>query len=139
MAKTNNPKGRDTSGRFSEGNKFGKGRPPRAVEQDYLSVLSEVMSLGDWRKIVIRAVEDAQKGNAKARDWVSRYALGEKPKTLTDLAVRDALGVTSASEIESRAKTVAQPHIDRLLDNRTPLQKSIDIEIDGNSSEFWGV
>ena len=96
--------GRDTSGRFTEGNKYGKGRPPSAVEQDYLSVISEVMSLDDWRKVVIRAVEDAQKGNAKARDWVSRYALGKKPKTLTDLAIRDALGVTSAAEIEAKAK-----------------------------------
>ena len=129
----NKRSGRDASGKFTEGNKHGTGRLPRAVEQDYLSVFSDVMSLDDWRRVVIRAVEDAQKGDAKARDWVSRYALGSTPKTLTDLAIRDTLGVTSGAEIEALAFRAKQPLLEQVMDNKSSLQRSIEIDV----NDIW--
>ena len=66
---------RDEHGRFAEGNAGGPGRPRRTVERDYLAVLSEAVSLDDWRAVVARAVDDAKAGDARARDWLA-WAIG---------------------------------------------------------------
>lgn len=85
--------GRDTSGRFTDGNPGGPGRPRRATEHDYLAVLSEACSLADWREIVEKAVVRAKQGDAKACEWLASYLVGQprhEARTLTQLAV-DAL------------------------------------------------
>jgi hypothetical protein len=56
------------------------------VERDYLSALVEAVTLSDWRAIVERAVAQAQAGNPKARDWLSKYLLGDDPFALVALA-----------------------------------------------------
>src|SRR5262245_42124473 len=79
--------GRDCRGRFAAGNPGGPGRPRRATEEEYLRALSRIVSLEDLRAIARRAVADAKKGNARARDWVSKYLLGEpapQPTTSPD-------------------------------------------------------
>ena len=68
---------RDSLGRFVEGNSGGPGRPPRETEESRLADLSEVCSSEKWRAIFERAVEDATNGEAKARDWLSKYLLGD--------------------------------------------------------------
>lgn len=70
--------GRDTNGRFAPGNPGGPGRPPRAVETDYLTTLAECVSKADWEKITRRAVEDAIKGDPRARGWLAKYLLGDR-------------------------------------------------------------
>ena len=108
--------GRDDVGRFSTGNNYGQGRPPRAVERDYLAVLSERLSLDDWREVVSRAVQDARSGDAKARDWLSRYALGTEPMSLTALALRERMQVSSEAEIAALVERETTPPDERLLD-----------------------
>jgi hypothetical protein len=81
---------RDQQGRFAAGNPGGPGRPRRAVEREYLAALSEAVTLDDWQEIVKTAVTAAKQGDGKARDWLCRYLLGEKPLTLTDLAADEA-------------------------------------------------
>ena len=76
---------RDTNGRFSTGNQYGKGRPAREVESLYLSKLSETCSPERWTKIVGRAVTDAEDGNAKAREWLASYLIG-RPLHRLDIA-----------------------------------------------------
>lgn len=93
--------GRDNAGRFAQGNSGGPGRPRRVVELDYLAALGDALTLADWAAIVARAVTDAKAGDAKARDWVGRYALGSNPMGLFDLARREALGVTAGDEIDT--------------------------------------
>ncbi|HMF13227.1 MAG TPA: hypothetical protein VKE94_13010 [Gemmataceae bacterium] len=68
--------GRTSNGRFAVGNPGGPGRPRRAIELDYLAVLAEVVPLATWRAICLRAVADAKKGDAKAREWIAKYLLG---------------------------------------------------------------
>lgn len=46
-----------------------RGRPPRVVEQEYLSALMTSCTLTDWKRIVRRAVA----GDGKAREWLARY------------------------------------------------------------------
>jgi hypothetical protein len=91
---------RDGRGRFAVGNPGGPGRPRRVVERDYLTVLSDAVSPEDWRSVVKAAVESAKQGDAKARDWLTRYLIGDDPLTLTDLAADEAWGIGSDDDIE---------------------------------------
>lgn len=97
------PNGRDEQGRFIAGNGYGRGRPRRAVELDYLRALSDALSLDTWREIVAGAIEAAKEGDAKAREWLSRYALGAQPESLMQLATDDALGLSAERLITSQA------------------------------------
>ena len=59
-----------------------------------------------------RAVTDAELGDAKAREWLSRYVTGGVPSRLTDLAAYEAAGGIDheiehqAHEIKQRAKRI---------------------------------
>jgi hypothetical protein len=77
---------RNTNGTFAPGNPGGPGRPRRGVERRYLAAFAEAVSLDDWREVVGKAVADAKAGNAKARDWLSKYLLGDEPLALVELA-----------------------------------------------------
>jgi hypothetical protein len=46
------------------------------AERDYLLTLTEECPPEIWRAICRRAVADAEAGDSKARDWLSRYLLG---------------------------------------------------------------
>jgi hypothetical protein len=67
---------RDKKGKFQKGNPGGPGRPARVVEQDYIVALSEAVPLDRWRKIIERAIADAEQGDPKAREWISNYLMG---------------------------------------------------------------
>ena len=66
---------RDHMGRFAVGNGGGPGRPKRQAEEDYLQTLSERVPLALWAEIVDKAASDAAAGDAKARDWLSKYPM----------------------------------------------------------------
>ena len=66
---------RDHMGRFAVGNGGGPGRPKREAEEDYLQTLSERVPLALWAEIVDKAASDAAAGDAKARDWLSKYLM----------------------------------------------------------------
>jgi hypothetical protein len=75
---------RDESGRFLPGNPGGPGRPRRAVELDYLATMTEAVPPDRWRAIVERAAALAEEGDARARDWLSRYLLPKPTATAAD-------------------------------------------------------
>ncbi len=102
--------GRDTKGRFAPGNGGGPGRPRRAIERDYLAKMSENISLDDWGEIIRKAVADAKLGDARARDFVARYALGETPGTLRELAAREAVGLTVRHDLIPDAHSYRMDH-----------------------------
>jgi hypothetical protein len=81
------------SGRFLAGNSGGPGRPRRVIETDYLTALSEAVSLDAWCAVVGKALEQAQSGDAKAREWLSTYLLPRPGDTmqLTRMAAADEL------------------------------------------------
>lgn len=85
---------RDERGRFVAGNAGGPGRPRRAIEREYLAVISEAVTLDDWRAIVAHAVDVAKQGDDKARAWLAKYVIGDNPITLTELLARELLDVT---------------------------------------------
>jgi hypothetical protein len=83
------------TGRFVKGHPGGPGRPRKEVERAYLDELRRLVPLSEWGKVVARALEDAKKGDARARDWLSKYLVGDDP--LLMLEVLDRL-----AELEGR-------------------------------------
>jgi len=86
---------RDNRGRFAVGNPGGPGRPRRPVEQEYLATLNAAVTLDTWRQIVQRAVSDAVEGDAKAREWLAKYLMGDEPQSLVQLAADEQAGLTA--------------------------------------------
>jgi hypothetical protein len=75
----NGQNGHDSRGRFAPGNPGNpnaRGRPRRVTERDYLVVLTEECTPEEWRLICRRAKADALAGDPRAREWLSRYLLG---------------------------------------------------------------
>ena len=116
--------GRDNQGRFSKGNPGGPGRPRRAVEEDYLAALSDQLSIERWENIVTRAIEDAENGDHRARDWIARYALGPSPK-VAEMGLQGALRLFQLAVDEAREKTVEEKIENRVANDRL-LESSYD-------------
>lgn len=95
---------RDERGRFADGNPGGPGRPRRATEVVYMRAFSDVLTPEAWRDICETAVNAARDGDAKAREWVARYALGAEPMTLHALAVMDAHELQPIDLVEAEAE-----------------------------------
>jgi hypothetical protein len=77
------------------------------VEADYLAALGDAVPIERWRRIVERAVTDAEEGNARAREWLSQYVTGGMLTGLTSLATYEAAGGMD-HEIERRAKEIKE-------------------------------
>ncbi len=116
--------GRDNQGRFSKGNPGGPGRPRRAVEEDYLAALSDQLSIERWENIVSKAIQDAENGDHRARDWIARYALGPSPK-VAEMGLQGALRLFQLAVDEAREKTVEDKIENRLANDRL-LESSYD-------------
>lgn len=67
---------RDEKGRFVPGHEKTGGRKPRPTEQQYLEAFKNAVSITDIEAIAIRAVKDAQRGDAQARKFVFDYLVG---------------------------------------------------------------
>ena len=78
--------GRELNGRFAKGNKGGPGRPRRAIETEYLAAIADIVTPEAWCSVVTRALADAEQGDARAREWLSRHLFGEKTPSVSDLA-----------------------------------------------------
>ncbi len=68
---------RTPKGTFAPGTAGGPGRPPRPVEKDYLRALSDACPPDRWRRIVERAVGQAEAGDAQARAWLAKFLCGD--------------------------------------------------------------
>ncbi|MCZ7539122.1 MAG: hypothetical protein M5U29_04235 [Anaerolineae bacterium] len=68
---------RNPNGTFAEGNPGGPGRPSRATEREYMSIVMTACTLDDWCAIVERAVQDARNGDGAARAWLASYLVGK--------------------------------------------------------------
>ena len=99
---------RDEKGRFANGNSGGPGRPKQA---DYAKSLRGAVSVEDWSAITSKAVSDAKSGNAKARDWLSKYLI-PNPLVIDDV-VEEVRSRKSGQELLEKMK---QQFRDRGLD-----------------------
>lgn len=81
-------------GSFKPGHPGGPGRPPRAREQQYLEATIAVVTLARWRKVIARALKDAEGGDAKARDFLAQYLV--PPTSRIDLQVAGSSDLAKA-------------------------------------------
>lgn len=58
----------------SNGQKSGGATPPGQV---LIDAMRDEVSVEDWRDIVRAVIENAKKGDAKARTWLSDHLLGK--------------------------------------------------------------
>ena len=69
---------RDSKGRFVKGASGNpKGRLPKETETSYMQVSESVCTFDVWREITMKAVEQAKRGDARARQWLSDYLIGK--------------------------------------------------------------
>ena len=69
---------RDAYGRWKRGVSGNpKGRLPRQTENEYLNILMEKCTPDRWADIIEKALRQAVDGDARARDWLSRYVVGD--------------------------------------------------------------
>ena len=73
-----------------------------------MRALSDVLTFDAWRDIFETAINAARDGDAKAREWVARYALGDTPTTLQALAVMEAHDVQPIELVEAEAALDAE-------------------------------
>ena len=69
-----------------------------------MRALSDVLTLDAWRDICETAINAARDGDAKAREWVARYALGVSPTTIHALAVMEAHDLQPIDLVEAEAE-----------------------------------
>lgn len=72
---------RTDRGRFAPGNPGGPGRPRRQTEAAYLRVMMDACPLDAWEAVVRSAVDAAKAGDHHARQWLTRYLVGEAEAT----------------------------------------------------------
>lgn len=66
----------DENGKFAKGNPGGPGRPKKEREQKYYEITLTAVTFDEWKAIVIKAKDQAKRGDAVARKWLSDYLLG---------------------------------------------------------------
>lgn len=67
---------RDEKGRFKKGASGNPGGRP--IDQSkYLKKIDTALTFKSWRAIIKKAIEQAERGDSKARQWLSDYVLGK--------------------------------------------------------------
>lgn len=77
--------GHASDGRFSRGNRCASGRKSRAAWRE---AFARAVSPSDLEAIARRAVKDARRGDARAREIVFAYCLTRPPKLIDVLDTR---------------------------------------------------
>jgi hypothetical protein len=67
---------RDENGRFVKGHDKIGGRKPKAIEKAYLDIFKATVSKNDWEVIIIKAIDQAKRGDAVARKFIADYMIG---------------------------------------------------------------
>lgn len=121
MTKSN---GRGAGGKFAAGNPGGPGRPARVIEVDYIRRLSAAVTPDKWQKIIAKVVTLAENGERWAVEFIAARVMGQA--TLTDVAIRDELQVTSDDEVAALARNETTPALLQWNES-TPLATARDI------------
>ena len=64
---------RDENGRFAKGQTGNpNGRPRKAREERFYEITLEAVTFEDWREIVVKAKDQARRGDSVARAWLGK-------------------------------------------------------------------
>lgn len=93
---------RNEKGQFVKGEyKGGPGRPTKAREERYFDILMTACTFADWQRIVEKAVEQAKRGEDRARRWLADYLVG---------AAEQRLDITSGGEKIIQVEYINTPY-----------------------------
>jgi hypothetical protein len=91
---------RDDKGRFVNGISGNpSGRPPKKREERFLEVTLEACTFEDWRKIIIKAIEQAKRGDSMARKFLADYLIGP-PVQRQEHTGKDGGPIKTESEVK---------------------------------------
>lgn len=94
---------RDSKGRFVKGASGNpQGRLPKQTETSYLQVSESVCTFDVWREIVAKAVEQAKRGDARARQWLSDYLIGKPISMVMAVQEKQEMQVNISWDDENR-------------------------------------
>ena len=110
---------RDEQGRFISGNSGGPGRPPKKREERFLEITLESCTFADWRAIVKKAVDQARRGNATARKWLSDYVIGP-PTQKSEVTGKDGGPIQHEEMSETRRRLLADIQSQLAEDDASP-------------------
>jgi hypothetical protein len=109
---------RDAKGRFTYGHPGGPGRPRRAVEQDYLHIVSAVCPPDRLAAIVENLVTAAERGDQTAIQLLLKYLVGtaSAAPTLTQMAISELANhdPTERAAKALRFQSLAEGHLDAI-------------------------
>jgi hypothetical protein len=85
---------------FKRGQPGGPGRPPRERELRYLRTAVGAVPLTRWRRVVRKALEDAEQGDRHAREFLRRVLIGDSPWEVAEMLaeLRERLDALDALE-----------------------------------------
>lgn len=73
---------RDANGRFVKGHSGNpNGRPKKQRETRYYEILVSTVTYEQWGRIVAKAAQQAERGDAVARKWLADYIVGVPEQT----------------------------------------------------------
>jgi len=81
---------RDSRGRYLKGKPPGPGRAPVKKEERYYRLTIESVTDEDWVEIVLTAVNQAKRGQWRAREWLANYIIG-RPVQVVDANINSRI------------------------------------------------
>ena len=94
---------RDEKGRFVKGVSGNpNGRSPKDREERYYNILLTAVTFEDWQEIVRKAADQARRGDAVARKWLSDYLVGAAQQKLDVTTNGESVNLIEVKGIDYR-------------------------------------
>ena len=104
------PNGRDSSGRFSKGNRLSPGRPRRDTEREYLAAFQRALSTEDLEAVTRSVFECAMAGNVAACRLLLEYSVGRPTERIRFQPEEEyrVAGISPAEHMQEMLKRIAK-------------------------------
>lgn len=108
---------RDSKGRFIKGASGNpQGRLPKETEKTYLEVSQNTCTFDVWREITMKAVEQAKRGDARARQWLSDYLIGKPLQMVMAVQNNQPTELVVRYEIQKKLGMIADEYSNKPLE-----------------------
>lgn len=105
---------RDEKGRFVKGASGNpQGRLPKETEKTYLEVCQNTCTFDVWHEITMKAVEQAKRGDARARQWLSDYLMGKPISMVMAVQEKQENIIVVRYAIQEKLRKIADENSDK--------------------------